>query len=70
MNGDLANRETNVADLLRQTPEAARIFIKWQTACVGCYLAKFCALQDVVKAYRFDEETFLRELVKFTAPKS
>jgi hypothetical protein len=70
MNDDLAINETTVADLLKQTPMAVRFFINQQTACVGCYLAKFCTLKDVVNAYQLEEKTFLRELAKFTVKKS
>ena len=70
MNDDLAINETTVADLLKKAPEAVRIFINQQTACVGCYLAKFCTLKDVVNAYQLEEKTFLQELAKFTVKKS
>ncbi len=70
MNDDWAINETTVADLLKQAPEAIRFFINQQTACVGCYLAKFCTLRDVINAYHFEEKTFLQELAKFTVQKS
>ncbi|OGO75636.1 MAG: hypothetical protein A3K45_07790 [Chloroflexi bacterium RIFOXYC12_FULL_59_14] len=70
MNDDLAINETTVADLLKKAPEAVRFFINQQTACVGCYLAKFCTLKDVVNAYQLEEKTFLQELAKFTVKKS
>ena len=66
MNAELALHETTVAVFLEQTPKAVRFFINQRTACVGCHLAKFCTLKDVVTSYRLDEETFIREIAKLT----
>jgi hypothetical protein len=65
MNDELA-LSTTVADLLNSTPKASRFFLDQKTACVGCLLAKFCTLQDVLKTYRLDDESFRRELANLT----
>lgn len=69
MNDDLAINETSVADFLQQTPKAVRFFVNQQTACVGCYLSKFCTIRDVIEAYHLEEKSFRQELAKFITPK-
>jgi hybrid cluster-associated redox disulfide protein len=69
MNNFLAISETTVADLLKTTPEAARLFIDVGTACAGCFLARFCTLKDVIKTYGLDEKTFVEELARYTKQK-
>lgn len=66
MNDNLAVMQITVADLLKANPSTIRFFINIHTACVGCYLARFCTLQDVVDTYQIDEKYFLEELAKFT----
>lgn len=68
MNDELALSTTSVADFLKATPKAARFFLGQKTACVGCLLAKFCTLQDVVKTYQLEERTFREELAKIIVP--
>lgn len=67
MNDELA-LSTTVADLLKSTPKISRFFFDQKTACVGCLLAKFCTLQDMLDAYRLDEKTFREQLAKFIVP--
>ncbi|MFN8414287.1 MAG: hypothetical protein U0Z26_18040 [Anaerolineales bacterium] len=64
----MATTEITVADLLKSTPLTAGFFIKLHTACVGCYLTRFCTLQDVVNTYQIDEEFFFEEIAKYTSP--
>jgi hypothetical protein len=56
--------DTSVDDILKSTPKAARFFIDWHTACVGCGFARFCTLKDVINTYQIDEKKFLEELAK------
>ena len=64
MNEDLTPSETTVADLLKKFPQAARFFINQKTSCVGCFMAGFCTLKDVIETYELDESKFLAELNK------
>ena len=43
---------------------AVSFFIHNQTACAGCYLAKFCTLEDVINTYKLNRQSFLAELAK------
>lgn len=55
----------SVADVLKSTPATAKFFISQRTDCVGCRLARFCTMEDVIKTYEFDEEKYLQELSKY-----
>ncbi len=65
MNEHLELLELSVADVLKFTPATVKFFIDQHTDCVGCHLAHFCSLSDVVKAYELDEKKFLDDLSKF-----
>jgi hybrid cluster-associated redox disulfide protein len=53
-----------VDETLRERPETTFIFIKHQTQCIGCYLQKFCTLQEVTEIYHLNLDGFLKELNK------
>lgn len=61
--------ETNVESILKSTPKAARFFLDWRTACVGCGFARFCTLKDVINTYQLDEKLFIEELAKIVTQK-
>lgn len=69
-NDVLAIAEITVADLLKSNPAAVRFFIHQQTACVGCYLAKFCTLEDVINTYHLNQQSFLEELATIIIQKT
>ncbi|MEW6402568.1 MAG: hypothetical protein AB1649_12265 [Chloroflexota bacterium] len=62
MNDILATSKTSVADVLSATPGTARVFIDHQTACVSCYLARLCTLEEVASSYEFDLDPFLKAI--------
>jgi hypothetical protein len=68
MVGYLAQPVPSVVEILRQNPRSARAFIRNHTACVGCYLGRFCTLNDVIAAYRLDAAVFLRDLGQVRPP--
>ena len=61
--------ETSVESILKSTPKAARFFLDWRTACVGCGFARFCTLKDVINTYHLDEKLFLEELARIDIQK-
>jgi succinylglutamate desuccinylase len=69
MNDDFEISETSVENFLKSTPKAARFFIDWHTACVGCGFARFCTLKDVINTYQLDEKLFIEELAKIAIQK-
>ena len=57
--------QITVAEFLTAAPNASRMFIQWRTACVGCPLARFCTLTEVVEIHGLDESQFLEALSNF-----
>lgn len=64
MNDEFAISETSVERLLKADPQSVHFFLKWKLGCVGCGFARFCTLDDVIKTYQIDGETFLEEAKK------
>jgi len=69
MNNILAISEITVADLLTATPKAVRFFIDEGTGCAICSLARFCTLEDVIRAHDLDADTFLEKLAELNIQK-
>ena len=69
MNDVFEISETSVENVLKSTPKAARLFLDWHTACVGCGFARFCTLKDVISTYQLDEKIILEEIEKLIAQK-
>ena len=61
MNASLI-KDWTVQDFLQACPEAAKVFIRYKTDCIGCRLERFCTLEDVTSSYRLDAEDFLNAL--------
>jgi hypothetical protein len=62
MAAPLFSPNLTVAQTLQAEGELARVFIDRKTACVGCYLSRFCTLEEVAKTYEFPVEELLGEL--------
>jgi len=62
MNETLKLLETTVSDILQKYPQVNRLFIHQKTACIGCHMARFCTLKDVISIYEKDQDAFLAEL--------
>lgn len=56
----------SVHDALTDWPETASLFRAFKTACIGCYLARFCSLQDVANAYHIQPEELMEAVRKAT----
>jgi NAD(P)H-hydrate repair Nnr-like enzyme with NAD(P)H-hydrate dehydratase domain len=57
---------TSVHDTLNDWPETASLFRAFKTACIGCYLARFCSLQDVADTYHIQPEALMEAVRKAT----
>jgi hypothetical protein len=62
MTASLISPNSTVAETLRSDTDVSHVFIARKTACVGCYLAGFCTLEDVAKTYQLPLDEFLSEL--------
>jgi len=56
------SQSTTVSEILQEYPETSQVFIEEKTACVGCYMARFCNLRDVAHSYSLELEGLLRRL--------
>ncbi len=56
--------QQTVQEVLSGWPGTRKAFLALKTRCVGCYLARFCSLQDVARTYEIAEQTLLDELEK------
>ena len=65
MNEHLELLDMSVKDVLKFTPSTVKFFISQHADCIGCRLAHFCTLRDVVMTYELDEKKFLKELSKY-----
>ncbi len=54
-------RSWTVADTLNSYPQLTKLFVEWKTDCIGCYLNRFCTLEEVAAIYSLDlDEVFVR----------
>jgi hypothetical protein len=70
MSVPLFSSNLTVAETLQQKKETSRVFIARRTACIGCYLARFCTLEDVAKTYGFSLADFMHEMQSAAQTKS
>jgi hybrid cluster-associated redox disulfide protein len=56
--------DQTVARVLQTYPETIHAWIAVQTHCVGCYLMRFCSLEDVAHSYDMELSVLLDELEK------
>lgn len=54
----------SVHEVLNQWPQTAIVFQSFKTACVGCYLARFCTLKEVAGSYDLQFEALLEKLIE------
>jgi hypothetical protein len=53
MNG-LPPQNWTVAQVLFASPQAAQVFFRMKTDCVGCVLNRFCSLEEVARSYHLE----------------
>lgn len=59
---DIDDPHLALAELFDAWPDAARVFLRHRTACVGCPIAPFHTVIDTCAQYRLDEAAFRAEL--------
>lgn len=60
----------SVADILRQWPETARVFIRRGMACIGCVMAPFETLAEAADYYGIPPDVLRTEVESVIAPAS
>lgn len=61
---------TTVEDVLKLQPEIWTVFMRHRTSCSGCYMQRFCTLQDVAATYQISLQKLLEDLNKGPQTKS
>jgi hypothetical protein len=56
----------SVHQVLNDWPRTAGVFVTLKTACVGCYLARFCTLADVAATYHLSSDTLMEKFEQAT----
>jgi hybrid cluster-associated redox disulfide protein len=60
--------KTIVQDLLQQHPEVIKVFVRHQMDCPGCWLQRFCTLEDVSVSFALSLNTLLEEIQQEIPP--
>ena len=50
--------------VMKEFPQTVPVFLVLKTACVGCYLKRFCTLEEVAAAYNIPLDDVLDKLVE------
>jgi hypothetical protein len=53
------SKDWSVKQTLEQYPETISIFLRLKTNCIGCWLERFCTLEEVSSYYEISTETLL-----------
>jgi hybrid cluster-associated redox disulfide protein len=54
--------QISIAELLEKWPQAIPIFLGYRLDCVGCSMAAFETLSDVITIYQLPAELFIADL--------
>ena len=55
-------KDWTVKQTLETGAEAVGVFLRFKTNCVGCWLTRFCTLEEVAKFYQLDLDAFLSSM--------
>ena len=56
----------SVHELLNDWPRTADVLVALKTACVGCYLARFCTLAGVAATYSLPTDILMEKVEQAT----
>ena len=61
---DTFQAQMTVEDVLTKWPETWIVFKSEKTSCVGCFMQRFCSLQDVAETYQLPLQDLIVEMEK------
>ncbi|MGC8915440.1 MAG: DUF1858 domain-containing protein [Thermoanaerobaculum sp.] len=70
MGGWPLDPQWTVEELLERFPQAARVFVRFRMACVGCPMASFDSLEVAARTYGVPWAAFAAELAAAIGPAS
>ena len=59
--------DKTIEQVLSDQPAVLPVFLAHRLACVGCYMTRFCTLEDAITTYGLPRDRFLAELRRGTA---
>jgi hybrid cluster-associated redox disulfide protein len=62
MNAHAIALDQTIEQVVCDQPGTIPVFLTYRLACVGCYMALFCTLEDAVTTYNLPREQFLADL--------
>jgi hybrid cluster-associated redox disulfide protein len=61
------SRDWTVGQTLKAYPQVVPVFTRLKTGCVGCWLERFCTLEDVGSHYGIQPEVLLDSLCRYVS---
>jgi hybrid cluster-associated redox disulfide protein len=62
MSAPQLSAESTIAEALEGSPAITSVLIARRTACIGCYMARFCTLHTAAAVYGIPWDAFLSDL--------
>ncbi len=62
MNTSMSLSTLTVDEIMRHWPQTIEVFLQFRTDCVGCAMAGYCTLEEVLGLYDLRGTGFLTEL--------
>ncbi len=53
-----------MAQILRDWPIVAEVFISYRMACIGCHFSRFHRLRDAIDIYQLDQAALCGEIIQ------
>ena len=58
----MLSSQTLIADLLSASPHVASLLLELRVDCIGCYMNRFCTLEDLCNQYDLDLDQVLSRI--------
>ena len=58
----MLSSRTLIADLLQASPHLASLLIELRVDCVGCFMNKFCTIEDLCARYDLEQEQVISRI--------
>lgn len=62
MEKQVLTADLSVADVMERWPNTIKVFLRYQTACVGCEMAPFETIASAADVYKLPLQLFLADL--------
>lgn len=59
---EFISKDWTVEQALKSGSQAAGVFLRFKTDCVGCWMARFCTVDEAAQKYRLNLDDLLSAL--------